>query len=43
MPIRVLSVLILAVVLSGCAGMSTAPRPADLTQLSVFDAAQLIR
>jgi len=43
MPIRVLSVLILAIVVSGCAGMSTAPRPADLTQLSVVDAAQLIR
>jgi PBP1b-binding outer membrane lipoprotein LpoB len=39
MPIRVVSVLILAIVVSGCAGMSTAPRPADLTQLSVVDAA----
>ena len=43
MIIRVLSVLMLALVLAGCASMSTAQRPADLTQLSVTDAAQLIR
>ena len=41
MAIRVLSVLALALVLTGCA--STMQRPADLTQLSVVDAAQLIR
>ena len=43
MIIRVLCVLTLALALNGCAGMSTTPRPADLTQLSVVDAAQLIR
>jgi len=43
MIIRVLCVLTLAFALNGCAGMSTTPRPADLTQLSVVDAAQLIR
>jgi indoleacetamide hydrolase len=41
MAIRVLSVLTLALALTGCA--STMQRPADLTQLSVVDAAQLIR
>ena len=43
MIIRVLFVLTLALALTGCASMSTVPRPADLTQLSVVDAAQLIR
>lgn len=43
MIIRVLCVLTLALALNGCAGMSTTPRPADLTQLSVVDASQLIR
>ncbi len=43
MIIRALSVLTLALVLAGCASMSTTQRPADLTQLSVVDAAQLIR
>jgi mandelamide amidase len=37
----VAAVLTLALGVAGCA--STAPRPADLTQLSVVDAAQLIR
>ena len=41
MAIRVLCVLTLALALTGCA--STMQRPADLTQLSVVDAAQLIR
>jgi Asp-tRNA(Asn)/Glu-tRNA(Gln) amidotransferase A subunit family amidase len=41
MTIRVLSVLMLALALTGCA--TTMPRPADLTQVSVVDAARLIR
>ena len=41
MTLRVLSVLMLALAMTGCA--STMQRPADLTQLSVVDAAQLIR
>src|SRR5262249_29683100 len=39
--IRVVAVLMLALVLTGCA--STIQRPADLTQLGVDDAARLIR
>ena len=41
MALRVLAVLTLALALTGCA--STKQRPADLTELSVVDAAQLIR
>jgi mandelamide amidase len=41
MTIRVLAVLTLALALTGCA--TTMPRPADLTQVSVADAARLIR
>jgi indoleacetamide hydrolase len=41
MTIRVLAVLTLTVALTGCA--TTMPRPADLTQVSVADAARLIR
>ena len=41
MTLHILSVLMLALAMTGCA--STMQRPADLTQLSVVDAAQLIR
>ena len=41
MPFRAAAALTLAVTLAGCA--TTAPRPEDLTRLSVVEAAQLIR